>query len=208
MRMTGLEKRLVNRKRKAQRNVEMLSERLAELDTPAMHDALELGCGIGVVSAFLAESYGMNVHGTDFDPDQVRTARALNREGDRLHFGVADAARLPFASSSFDLVVSQNVFHHVPDWQSAVREISRVLRPNGCLIWYDLVFPGWIVKAFRSFLTDYGLYTFEQVRREVAAYGFETLFHERVAHGPFGHHHMVLQKLPDSLATRRVPQSC
>lgn len=194
MRMTGLEKRLVNRKKKAERNVEKLRQRLAELDTQTMHDALEIGCGIGVVSAFLAEEYGMNVHGTDFDLDQVRGARSLNRESERLHFGVADAARLPFANSTFDLVVSQNVFHHVPDWKGAVREVRRVLRPNGCLVWYDLAFPGWIVKVFRSALRNYGLYTFEQVRRELGAQGFQTLFHERIVHGPFGHHQMVLQR--------------
>lgn len=194
MRMTGLEKRLVNRSQKAERNVERLRERLEGLETRNMHDALELGCGTGVVTAFLAQNYGMNVCGTDFYPSQVQLARAMNRESDRLHFEVADAARLPFADSSFDLVVSQNVFHHVPDWKGAVREVSRVLRPDGYLIWSDLAFPRWVVAAFRPTLKSYGLYTLEQVQAEVAEHGFQTVSHQRIAHGPFGHHQMVLRR--------------
>ena len=71
MRMTGLEKRLVNRNKKAKRNIEKLKHCLDGLETSGINDALELGCGIGMVSAFLSSSYGMNVYGTDFDPSKL-----------------------------------------------------------------------------------------------------------------------------------------
>jgi len=194
MRMTSLEKRLVNRKKKAERNIGKLRERLDEIPTESIHDALELGCGTGVVSAFLAKTYGMNVRGTDFDPEQIESAKAMNPETGRLHFQTADAARLKFPDSSFDLVVSQNVFHHVPNWKGAVREAGRVLRPNGYLVWYDLAFPAWVVKVFRPILKNYGIYTFEEVRSEFAEAGFRALSQERLAHGPFSHHQLVLRK--------------
>ena len=194
MRMTGLEKLLINRRKKAERNVQKLRLRLGGLDAHDMHDALKVGCGIGVASAFLAGSYGMRVEGTDFDPEQIQAAQAMNQESDLLRFSVADAARLDFEDSSFDLVVSQNVFHHVPNWTAAAGEVSRVLRPNGYLIWYDLTFPRWVVTVFRPLLGNYGLYTFEQVRAAFAKHALEPLVEERVAHGPFGHYEMVFRK--------------
>ena len=194
MRMTSLEKRLVNRKKKVGRNIDRLQEPLDEIHTESIHDALELGCGIGVVSAFLAKTYGVNVQGTDFDPEQIETAKAMNPETDRLHFQMADAARLRFADSSFDLVVSQNVFHHVPNWKGAVREVGRILRPNGYLVWYDLALPAWVVKVFQPILKSYGLYTIEEFQAEVAKAGFRTLSQERLEHGPLDHHQVVLQK--------------
>lgn len=73
----------------------------------------------------------MNVVGTDFDPAQINIARSNHPENDRLRFKIEDASNLSFKDDSFDLVLSQNVFHHVPSWEKAVHEVSRVLRPEG-----------------------------------------------------------------------------
>ncbi len=49
-------------------------------------------------------------------------------------------SNLSFAPNRFDLMISQNVFHHIPNWPQAVEEIVRVLRPGGQLFWLDLAF--------------------------------------------------------------------
>ena len=67
MKMTRLEKRLVNREKKAGRNIVHLERGLRHLDWSSVHDVLEIGCGIGSVSAYLAQSYPLRVTGTDFD---------------------------------------------------------------------------------------------------------------------------------------------
>jgi cyclopropane fatty-acyl-phospholipid synthase-like methyltransferase len=115
MAMTGIEKKFVNRRQKAERNITNVNTRLEQLDISNINDVLEIGCGVGFVSAWLVETYGMNVYGTDFDPDQVKTAQELHPESEHLHFGVEDASNPSFTDSSFDLVLSQNVFHHIPD---------------------------------------------------------------------------------------------
>lgn len=46
----------------------------------------------------------------------------------------SDMTQLPFRDASFDAVVAVHVFHLVPDWQQAVREVLRVLRPGGLLL--------------------------------------------------------------------------
>ena len=194
MRMTRLEKLFVNRVKQAEGNIKRVRERLQQVDVQRIHDVLELGCGTEAVSAFLADAYEMRVQGTDFDPKQVELARKMRSENDRLRFSVEDATHLSCDDASLDLVVSQSVFHHIPDWERAVREVARVLRPGGYFIWFDLVLAGWVNRVFRPITKNYGLYTAGEVKSAFGQSGFETRFSERTLHGPFMHHHLVLQK--------------
>ena len=61
--------------------------------------------------------------------------RTLRSNADRLGLTVkaarADAESLPFADSSFDLVLGHAVLHHLPDLRRAFDEFHRVLRPGG-----------------------------------------------------------------------------
>jgi len=88
---------------------------------------------------------------------------------------------------------SQNVFHHIPDWENAIQEIVRVLRSGGYLIWLDLTFPEIVKRIFRSFTKNYGLYTINDITTAFEENGFKTLFQERLAYGPSSQHHFVLQ---------------
>ncbi len=91
MAMTKIEKRFVNRRQKAQRNIEKVRRRLAELDIQRIHDVLEIGGGIGSVSAYLAWTFDMRVVGTDLDPAQIELAQKLYGEDGNLHYQVEDA---------------------------------------------------------------------------------------------------------------------
>ncbi len=195
MAMTGIEKRFVNRAGKGQNNIEKIQQRLDALGENNIHQVLELGCGTGAVSAYLAYCCGMDVYGTDFDPEQVKTARLINPENNHLHFGVEDASNLTCKDDQFDLVVSQNVFHHVPDWRKAVGEISRVLKSGGYLFWLDLSFPTLLIHITKPFTKNYGLYTFDDVQTEFNKYQFEYINYKRLSQVPFSHHHLVLEKL-------------
>lgn len=131
MKMGRLEKLFVNRSSKGRWNVRRLEEQLARIPRECVRDVLELGCGRGDAAAWLAERYPVSVTGLDFDPAQVELARRVHPEGARQRFVTGDAAHLGFTDASFDLIVSQNVFHHVPNWPQAAHEVARVLRPGG-----------------------------------------------------------------------------
>lgn len=97
-------------------------------------DVLDLGCGTGYFSAWLARR-GARVTGVDLSPEQLRTARRCQDEFD-VHFDLveADAEALPLVDRSFDLVVSE---HGVGVWcrpDAWVAEAARVLRPGGRLL--------------------------------------------------------------------------
>jgi SAM-dependent methyltransferase len=91
---------------------------------PGAGVCLDIGCGTGVHAAGL-RSIGWDVVGVDLSLGQLRHARR------RLPVAVADAARLPVATSSVDVAVAVLVHTDVPDWSAAVREAARVLRPGG-----------------------------------------------------------------------------
>lgn len=95
--------------------------------------ALELGSGTGFFMLNLMQA-GVITHGTvsDISPGMVEVAK---RNAAGLGFTVAgevvDAESLPFSDNSFDLVFGHAVLHHIPDLETAMHEIVRVLKPGG-----------------------------------------------------------------------------
>jgi len=108
---------------------------------PAVADVLEVGTGAGFNGETLLERFpGWKLLATDYDPDMVEKARSrLMRFGERVRVEQADATALRYPDKSFDLVVSLGVWHHVGNWEAALRESARVLRPGGKLLLADLL---------------------------------------------------------------------
>jgi SAM-dependent methyltransferase len=96
-------------------------------------DVIELGCGTGYVSGWLAK-LGARPVGLDNSPRQLATARAMQAEfGLRFPLVHADAEQAPFADASFDFVVSEYGASIWCDSYRWIPEAARLLRPNGRL---------------------------------------------------------------------------
>jgi ubiquinone/menaquinone biosynthesis C-methylase UbiE len=96
---------------------------------------LELACGRGGFVRELAQG-GARVMGCDFSFSALRVGqekRSVARNGETMVFVQGDAQLLPFASDSFDLVVSCETIEHVPDVKSALCEMWRVARSGAKL---------------------------------------------------------------------------
>lgn len=106
-----------------------------------MGDGLEIGGGSAIMARQLLAAFPrLDLTVTDFDQAMLEGAGdLLDRYGDRAEVQVADATRLSFADESFDYVFSFIMLHHVIEWEKAIAEAVRVLRPGGWLVGYDLL---------------------------------------------------------------------
>jgi SAM-dependent methyltransferase len=89
---------------------------------------LDAGCGGGRTSAWLVEQ-GAEVVGIDASEEMLTIARDRLPSATFVHGDLAEP--LPFADGSFDVIVSSLVMHYLRDWTAALRELRRVLRPDG-----------------------------------------------------------------------------
>lgn len=139
-------------------------KRLAEIDTELLHPGgkaltewllgqggsgrlLDLGCGPGV-SARLAWEQGYEVYGVDQEEEFLRMAQEHCPEGNYVQ---ADFKKLPFADVFFDAVLCECVLSLAPAPDEVLREIRRVLRPGGVLLWSDLYRTGvWQQSRLRT----------------------------------------------------------
>ncbi|KAL8257812.1 hypothetical protein R6Q59_029853 [Mikania micrantha] len=79
---------------------------------------VDVGCGIGGSSRYLARKYGAECHGITLSPVQAERAQALAAAqglADKVSFQVADALDQPFPDGKFDLVWSMESGEHMPD---------------------------------------------------------------------------------------------
>ncbi len=110
---------------------------------------LEVGPGTGYYS--LAVAQWLTPEGAleifDVQPEMLEhtLARARAAGIDNVHCTVGDAQELPFADGTFDAAYLTVVLGEIPDRQAALRELRRVLKPNGRLVVGELLGdPHWV----------------------------------------------------------------
>lgn len=95
--------------------------------------ALDCGCGGGRYTVALKQLGFDEVVGCDWSDEALAVARLRAAEADieGVSYRKADVLSLPFADGEFDFVFSNGVFHHTPDTELGVRELVRVMKPEG-----------------------------------------------------------------------------
>ena len=93
---------------------------------------LELAAGTGLIAKNIVSS-AAHIEATDASPEMILEAKRHNNSA-KLHFSVQDMFRLPYAGSSFDVIIVANALHIVPEPEKALSEIRRVLKNDGVLV--------------------------------------------------------------------------
>lgn len=107
---------------------------------------LDVGCGAGLLTNYLARAGLAGVHGLDASASSLAVA-AQHDDTRSVRYEVGDALSLPYADGSFDVVSAMDFLEHVEEPAQVIREAARVLRPNGLFFFhtFNRNFLAWLV---------------------------------------------------------------
>ena len=155
---------------------------------------LDLGCGEGrhVISAYLEEdieAIGVDLCVDDLLITKEKSQPFVDENNKDKFFALActNALALPFADNSFDKIVCSEVLEHIPDYEGALKEIERILKPGGIFCAsVPRFWPEWVCWHYSD---DYHenegghvrIFLEKQLRRKIENNGF-TFYHRHWAH--------------------------
>ncbi len=115
-------------------------ENAAKLSLDASLHVLDIGSGVGGPARYMADTFGCRVTGIDLTDEFVAAAKELTQRcglSKKVEFRQGDALAMPFGEASFDAACCLNVAMNIRNKAGLAREIHRVLRPRGRLVWTE-----------------------------------------------------------------------
>ena len=164
--------------------VDILAEKAA---INASSRVLDVCSGMGGPARYLAHRRGCRVVGLDVTESRVEGARRLTARVNLEHlvsFQAGNALDMPFPDASFDVVIGQEAWAHIPERQRLISEIARVLEGGGRVAFTDIVRAGALEEAefgkVREGMAFARLETVESYRDLLEQRGFSLLESEDV----------------------------
>lgn len=120
-----------------QAQIDLIEELLIYAQVSNAENILDVGCGIGGSTLYLAQKFNCNATGITLSPVQVTRATERATEANlsnQVQFIRANALEMPFEDNTFDLVWTLESGEHMPDKKKFLQECYRVLKPDGKLI--------------------------------------------------------------------------
>ncbi len=133
------------------------------LDLKGDEKVLDVGCGRGLMLIGAAKrlktgkATGVDLWSTENlsgnSAEAVKENAKLEGVADRVRIETFDARKLPYPDNNYDVVLSSLAIHNIPEREErdqAIREMVRVLRPNGRLLIFDILHTGDYAKLLRE----------------------------------------------------------
>lgn len=164
---------------------------------------LECGCASGDFTEYLAGSINSNVSLTaiDISPAQIQIARnKVNNKN--INFAIESITKMSFRDNTFDYIVGNSILHHL-DLTVALKEMIRILKPGGKIIFFEpnMLNPHvWLalnIKPFRKFYQaspDETAFFHWRLKKQLKLLGFKDVFVK-----PFDFMHPLVPKVFISL---------
>jgi ubiquinone/menaquinone biosynthesis C-methylase UbiE len=122
---------------------------LGEMGDLSGQNLLDLGCGAGETSVYFGLR-GARVWACDISQKLLALGEGLAaRHGTRVCFSQCDAGRLPYPDASFEVVFGNGVLHHL-NLETAIPEISRVLKPGGRGLFIEPLPYNPVIQVYRK----------------------------------------------------------
>ena len=149
---------------------------------------LEIGTGRGTLLRTLRDR-GLDAVGVELSPERI--AESLTRHG-ALPIQKISSVVLPFPAATFDVVLSFDVFEHIPDSNAHLAEVRRVLKPGGWYLlqtpnkWTNTLFETIRWRSFTRWRADHcSLHSYRQLERRFRSNGFDVDFDDVKVVTPF-----------------------
>jgi ubiquinone/menaquinone biosynthesis C-methylase UbiE len=145
-------------------------------------DVIDIGCGPGGKTCYLATRGPKRVAGVDFDPNLIRDAElamsVLIPPEDRIRaeFIVSDAVDLPFPDEYFDIAVCSDAFEYFPDPRNVMKEATRILKIGGLFCIDFAQFYSWNGHHLEEFFRTPWVHVFwsgDEITRAVGEFAKE-----------------------------------
>ena len=166
---------------------EQLADKLEGLGVDSSWHVLDLCCGWGVPTRYVAGRLGCRMTGVDITQRSVDFAKKVTEGTDvepLIAYKQGSALDIPIENGAVDLVWSQDGFCHVPNRPRVLAECSRVLRPGGYLVFTDWMRGEFITpEEFSAFCKAWsfpGVETSDSYPNLLKDAGFEILSEEKV----------------------------
>jgi len=142
---------------------------------------LEIGSGKGRLLNHYVK-LGYDIRGVEINREYIAASRVLFGE---LPLTPVDSERLPADDASLDLVMSFDVFEHIPDTDAHLREVTRILKPGGTYLlqtpnkWTNTVFETFRWKSLTAWKVQHcSLHSFRELRRRCEKHGLSVTFYD------------------------------
>jgi len=166
---------------------EQLADKLEGLGVDSSWHVLDVCCGWGVPTRYVADRLGCRITGVDITQRSIDFAKKVTEGTDvepLITYKQGSALELPIEAGAVDLVWSQDGFCHIPNRPRVLAECFRVLRPGGYLVFTDWMRGDFITpEEFDAFCKAWsfpGVETSESYRKLLTAAAFEIVSQEKV----------------------------
>jgi SAM-dependent methyltransferase len=115
---------------------------VAKMGLKADDHVLDVGCGIGGATRYIASTFGCRATGIDLTPGYIEAAEDLARRtglADRIAYRTGSALAMPFEDGAFDAAITLHVAMNIKDRAGLYREVARVLKPGAIVCVYDVM---------------------------------------------------------------------
>lgn len=150
-----------------------VGHQLITLTAPySKNTVIDLGCGTGAITEQFTDQYALsNLHAIDFSEKSIEKSQQRLKHLNT-HCYVADFDLLPFQSQQFDLAFSNMALHWSPNLNKTLKEIARILSPNGALL-FSLPIMGTLVELHEQ--SRYPFLSSVTIRDQIEDAGFNCL---------------------------------
>lgn len=101
---------------------------------------LDLGCGLGKITEYIAQKTGSKITGIDLSPKAIKWAQNNTKTNKKLSLEVMDISELDFPSASFDVIIALDVLYWIDDLKPVIRKLKDILKLDGRMGFFYVLF--------------------------------------------------------------------